>query len=42
MIALEMRCPSGLHATSNDGSRRNQFVPFAHYRLVDDGLKGVI
>ena len=42
MIAVEMRCPSGLHASSDHGSRRNQFVPFAHNRLVDDGLEGAI
>ena len=39
MIALG---PSGLHASSDDGSKRNQFVPFAHNRLVDDGLEGAI
>jgi len=42
MIALEMRCPSGLHASSDDGSKGNQFVPFAHNRLVDDGFEGAI
>jgi hypothetical protein len=42
MIALEMRCPSGLHASSDHGSKGNQLVSFAHNRLVDDGLEGAI
>ena len=42
MIALEMRCPSRLHASSDQGSKGNQLVSFAHNRLVDDGLEGAI
>lgn len=41
-VALEIGGPSGLHASRDDGTERNELVPFDDNGLVDHCLEGAV